>query len=82
MEEKKAPNWQAVRDLFAQLIEPANWQSGDLIVKPDEMLEHFQNAYPGVDIWLEDMKLALHDLNIPFERNEHNNEFYYLARWK
>jgi hypothetical protein len=80
--EQKESNWIAIRDLFGQLIRPARWNNAEIISTAEQMADHFQNAYPGVFFSLEDLKLALHDLNIPFERNEHNNEFYYLAKWR
>lgn len=83
MSEEKEPTWPAIRDLFQQIIEPAkNWQDAQIVASPEEMIAHFHEAFPDVSIWGDDMRLALHDLRIPFERNEHNNKYYYLAKWK
>lgn len=74
--------WLAVRDLFSQLIRPAKgWEDADIIAEPAEMAQRFRQAYPEKKLFLEDMRLALHDLNISFERNEHNDKFYYLASY-
>jgi len=81
--QKKEPTWTAIRDLFDQIIVRAkNWQDAEIIATPEDMADHFQNAFPDVNLWPSDIPLALHDLNIPFERNENNNKFYYLARWR
>ena len=78
----KEPTWPALRDLFGQIIVRArNWQDAEIIATQEEMAEHFSNAYPDVNFWPSDIPLALHDLNIPYERNENNNKFYYLAKW-
>ena len=76
-------SWEAVRDLFQQLIKPCfKWHEADIIAEPNEMAAYFRQHYPGVKLLMEDLRLAMHDLNVPFERNEHNNKFYYLAKWK
>jgi hypothetical protein len=78
-----AENWIAVRDLFELLIVKApDWENADIVEEPEGMAKIFKTAYPEKSVWMEDMRLALHDLNVPFERNEHNNKFYYLAKWK
>jgi hypothetical protein len=84
MEDKpKEPTWPAIRDLFSQIITSASdWNDAKIIASSDEMMQHFHEAFPDVSLWESDMRLALHDLGIPFERNEHNNKYYYLARWR
>jgi hypothetical protein len=80
---ERKPSWPAIRDLFSTIIAPANgWQDASLIADEDEMRTHFYNAFPDVTLWFDDIRLALHALDIPYERNEHNNKWYYLARWK
>lgn len=82
-DEPVEPTWPAVRDLFSGLIVPAkDWLDAELIAEPREMAGHFIAAYPEAAITMEDLRLALHDLRIPFERNEHNSKFYYLAKWR
>lgn len=77
-----APTWPAVRDLLAQIIIRAKgWHDADLIATQKEMFQHFQEAFPGASLYPSDLILALHDLNVPYERNEHNNKYYYLAKW-
>lgn len=79
----REPTWPAMRDLFDQIIEKASgWEDATLIATYNEMLEHFSDAYPDVNYCPSDLTLALHDLQIPYERNEHNNKYYYLAKWK
>ena len=53
-----------------------------IMATPAQMALHFHQAYPEVGLTMEDLRLALHDLNIPYERNEYNDKFYYLANWK
>ena len=77
-----APTWPAVRDLLQQLIMPAQWENAMIMATPAQMALHFHQAYPEVGLTMEDLRLALHDLNIPYERNEYNDKFYYLANWK
>lgn len=82
-DEEVKPNWPVIRDLFSQVIEPARtWEQADCLGELNDMAKHFTRAFPGVFYSIDDMKLALHDLNIPLERNEHNNRFYYLAKWR
>lgn len=82
-DEPKAPTWPAVRDLFAQLIARcSDWEEAQIIALPVDMAAHFHQAYPEANLCMEDLRLALHDLNIPYERNEHNDKFYYLANWR
>jgi len=77
------PTWPAIRDLFEQLIRPAkDWQEAEIIADNSEMAACFISSYPDVMLLFDDMRLALHDLKIPYERNEHNNKFYYLANWR
>lgn len=77
------PTWPAIRDLFEQLIKPAkDWEHAQIIADSSEMAGHFMRSYPDTLLLFTDMRLALHDLNIPYERNEHNNKFYYLADWR
>lgn len=74
---------ESIQDLFDQIIVAAkNWQDAEIIATPEEMADHFQNAFPEVNLGPSDIPLSLHHLNIPFERNENNNKFYYLARWR
>lgn len=79
--EPKELRWPAIRDLFAQIIKKSDWQHADIVATPQEMSEHFEKAFPDVYVSMSDLRLALHDLNIPYERNEHNNKYYYLAKW-
>lgn len=82
-DDEPVPTWPAIRDLYSQLIEKAkDWETADIIAEPVEMAAHLVQAYPEVNLSMEDLRLALHDLNIGFERNEFNNKFYYLANWK
>jgi len=82
-DEPPEPNWPAIRDLFAQYIEPAkSWEDADCLGELHIMAAHFCQACPNVEFTFEDLKLALYDLNISYERNEHNGKFYYLAKWK
>jgi DNA invertase Pin-like site-specific DNA recombinase len=82
-EDEKPENWPAIRDLFAQVIQPAkDWTDADIIESVSGMAEKFSNSFPGVAYTFDDLKLALFDMNVSFERNEHNNKFYYLAKWR
>ena len=81
-EEEKAPSWPAIRDLFKQLISPAkDWPESDCLGTISDMAKHFSQAYPEVMFTVEDLRLALYDMGIPYERNENNNKHYYLAKW-
>jgi hypothetical protein len=81
--EQKDPSWWAVKDLFEELIVKAKgWEDAQIFAEPLDMAGYFRQAYPEVRLTMEDLRLALHDLNVPFERNEHNAKFYYLAKWK
>jgi hypothetical protein len=82
-EKEPEPTWPAIRDLFANLIIKAkDWPDAELTAEPRDMIACFKQAYPEVIITMEDMRLALYDLGVPFERNEFNSKFYYLARYK
>jgi len=82
-EDEKPDNWKVIRDLFISVIEPArDWPDADLVETLKGMGEKFSNSFPGVRFTYDDLKLALYDMGILFERNEHNNKFYYLAKWR
>lgn len=83
-ETEQEPNWPAIRDLFSQIIGPArSWPEADCFGELKQMADIFSKSFPGVHYtYPEDIQLALHDLNIDPERNEHNNKFYYLAKWR
>jgi hypothetical protein len=80
---KSKDNWKVVRDLLASLLGPAkDWADADCLGDLNDMAIRFTEAYPDVNCTVEDLRLALHDLNISYERNEHNNKYYYLAKWR
>jgi|GEM_PF-6008023 len=79
----KPAAWIIIRDLFILDIEPAkSWAEADCLGDLSEMCAVFSNAHPSVFFLPNHMELALYDMNIKFERNEHNNKFYYLAKWR
>lgn len=82
-DDEPEPVWPVIRDRLDILIGPAkNWHTAQVIAEIPEMAKHFTQAYPEILFCYEDLRLALHDLGIPYERNEHNNKYYYLANWK
>jgi hypothetical protein len=82
-DEENKDNWLAVRDCLSQIIEKAkDWTDADCLSDLNDMAQHFTRAYPDVHCTVQDLRMALHDLNINQERNEHNNKYYYLAKWK
>lgn len=79
---KNTENWKEVSSLFSTVITPTkDWTQADCLGDINEMAVHFTNAFPEHQFSIEDLRLALHDMNVPFERNEHNNKWYYLAKW-
>jgi hypothetical protein len=74
--------WPIIKDLFSSVIKPAkDWPEADCLGDINDMAMHFRNAFPEQIFTIEDLRLALHDMNIKFERNENNNKYYYLATW-
>jgi len=79
----KVEYWKVVKDLLEQtIVKNGDWQTAEIIAELEEMINIFRKQYPEVIFSVEDLRLALHDLNIDYERNEHNDRFYYLANWK
>jgi len=75
--------WITIRDLLDQIIvKNDDWTTAGIIAELVDMANVFRQQYPEVIFCIEDLRMALHDLNIGYERNEHNNKFYYLANWK
>lgn len=82
-EKKKAPRWPQIVDLFSNEIGPArDWQDAEIIGNMEDMCKIFNEAFPGQAYMVDDMRLALHAMRIKHERNEHNQQYYYLAKWK
>jgi hypothetical protein len=82
-DEENKDNWLAVRDQLATIIEKADdWADADCLSDLSDMARHFMEAFPDVHCTVQDLRMALRDLNIDQERNEHNDKYYYLAKWK
>ncbi|HEY0056290.1 MAG TPA: hypothetical protein VGB63_13115 [Pedobacter sp.] len=80
---ENAPRWPQIVDLFSNEIAPArDWQDAEIIETLEGICVIFNKAFPGQVYVYEDMILALHAMRIEKDRNEHNGEYYYLAKWK
>jgi hypothetical protein len=77
-EEKPAKQvWPQIVDLFSNEIGPAkDWQDADIVGSMEDICKIFNEGFPGALFFTADA------MRIPHERNEHNNKYYYLAKWK
>jgi hypothetical protein len=77
----KTTNWEVLRNLLTLHISGSTWTDADSIASLDDLYDQVRNILPAVSFSHEDLQLALYSLSVPFERNEHNNKFYYLVKW-